>query len=147
MPTKKNLFLNNVAEGEDDGFFKKLSSANAVPEAWTLPAEGELAVDVFETKKDVVVRAAIAGIKSDDLALSLEGDILTIRGARHDEDKTERKYLCQECHWGSFSQSVILPTPVKNDKVKAQLQRGILTILLPKTKKNASIEVADLGDA
>lgn len=147
MSVKKNLFLDKITESEDDGFFKKLSSSDSAPAAWAMPSEGELAVDVFETKKDIVVRAAIAGIKSDDLSLSLEGDILTIRGARHDEDKTERKFLCQECYWGSFSRSVILPAPIKNDKVKAHLQRGILTVLLPKTKKGASIEVADLGDA
>lgn len=146
MSAKKNLFLKSVTESEDDGFFKKLSSPEAAPEAWALPAEGELAVDVFETKKDIVVRAAIAGIKSEDLTLSLEGDVLTIRGARHDADKTERKYLCQECYWGAFSRSVILPSSVKNDKVKAHLERGILTVMLPKAK-GTNISIADIGDA
>ena len=87
MPNKKNSFLKNVTESEDDGFFKKLSSPEAASAAWALPAEGELAVDVYETKKDIIVRAPIAGIKSEDLTLSLEGDVLTIRGARHDADK------------------------------------------------------------
>ena len=146
MPNKKNSFLKNVTESEDDGFFKKLSSPEAASAAWALPAEGELAVDVYETKKDIIVRAPIAGIKSEDLTLSLEGDVLTIRGARHDADKTERKYLCRECYWGAFSRSVILPSSVKNDKVKAHLERGILTVMLPKTK-GTNISIADLGEA
>lgn len=146
MPNKKNLFLKNVTEREDDGFFKKLSSPETSPEAWALPTEGELAVDVYETKKDIIVRAAIAGVKSEDIALSLEGDVLTIRGARHDLDKTERKYLCRECYWGAFSRSVILPSSVKNDKGKAHLERGILTIMLPKAK-GTHISIDDMGDA
>ena len=127
-------------------FFQKLTSENREPELWQIAPEGELAVDVYETKKDIVVKAAIAGIKADDLTLSLENDLLTIRGKREDHDHSPRTYLCQECHWGPFSRSIILPTNTKIDKVKAMLQKGILTIILPKAKKEAEIAVQDLGD-
>ena len=88
--------------------------------------EGELAVDVYETDRAIVVKTAIAGVKPEDLKLSLSSDMLTIRGARHNERTEEDggRYLSQECHWGSFSRTIILPTEVNSSKAEATFPRS-----------------------
>jgi len=142
MPRKKITTKTN-----EHIFFKTLTNKNPEPELWPLNMEGELAVDVYETQKEIIVKTAIAGIKPEDLHLSLDGDLLTIRGSRHEETKHEdRSYLCKECHWGAFSRSVILPAPIKSDKIKAQLQRGVLIVTLPKTKRDTKISVINLDE-
>ncbi|MDP3244188.1 MAG: Hsp20/alpha crystallin family protein [bacterium] len=138
----KNLSI----QKEENIFFQKLTPGISEPELWPLASEGELAVDVYETDKDVVIKAAIAGVKSDDINLNLEGDLLTIRGTRRDDEKENRNYFCQECYFGPFSRSVILPTHVKTDKARAQLQRGILIITLPKNKKETKIPIKTLEE-
>lgn len=104
--------------------------------------EGELAVDVFETESAVFVKTAIAGVKPEDLELSLSHDMLTIRGSRHEEKGEEEKnYLCRECHFGPFSRSIILPGEVSTAKAEATFKSGLLLIKLPKTKKRGEIKV------
>ena len=101
---------------------------------------GELAVDVFETEKDIVVKSAVAGVKPTDLDIAISHDVLTIRGKRQNEDQVEEKnYLFQECHWGSFSRTVVLPHEVAGDQVKATLKNGILTVTVPKVKRQENI--------
>lgn len=99
-------------------------------------SEGELAVDVFETPKELVIKTAIAGVKPENLEIFLDNDILTIKGFREDEDDIEeRNFLCQECYWGKFSRSIILPQSLNLSKAKAFLQRGVLKIIFPKLKR------------
>jgi len=112
-------------------------------EPWPLTRdEGELAVDVFETESAIFIKTAIAGVKPEDLHLSLASDMLTIRGARHEEhDGDERRYLCQECHWGPFSRTIILPAEVSIPKAEATFKSGLLVIKLPKAHKENMIKV------
>jgi HSP20 family molecular chaperone IbpA len=94
---------------------------------------GELVVDVFETSADFVVSAAIAGIQIKDLDISLEKDMMVIKGNRCDpHDKTDKKYYYQECYWGPFSRKIILPDNVDIDKADAQIDKGILTVKIPR---------------
>lgn len=103
--------------------------------------EGELAVDIFENDKALFVKTAIAGVKPEDLSLSLSQDLLTIRGQRTDEHSNEgHNYLTRECHWGAFSRSIILPSNVRTDKAEAIFRAGILLIKLPKSEKKQSIK-------
>ncbi|MDO8505807.1 MAG: Hsp20/alpha crystallin family protein [bacterium] len=105
-------------------------------------SEGELAVDVYETSKAIFIKTAIAGVKPEDLHLALTSDMLTIRGKRHDESgEEERKYLCQECHWGEFSRTIILPGEVNTVKAEATFKSGLLVIKLPRAKKETGIKV------
>lgn len=144
MPRKmKDL---GIETQSDELFFQKLSGTYQEPTPWPTTDEGELAVDVYETKKEIVVKAAIAGLKAEDLSLSLEDDLLTIKGTRESHEYLDGTYLCKECHWGQFSRSIILPTPVQTQKAKAQLQRGILTITMPKAKKGTKISIQELDD-
>ena len=105
--------------------------------------EGELAVDVFETEQAIFVKTAIAGIQPEDLKLSLAADTLTIRGVRRENDVegSQRNYLCQECHWGPFSRTIILPAEVNILKSQATFKSGLLVIKLPKVRKRKEIKV------
>lgn len=95
--------------------------------------EGQLAIDVYQTAKKIVIKSTIAGVKSDDLKISLHHDLLTIKGERSsDQEIKDEDYLYRECYWGSFSRSIILPSEVDSKKVEAELENGVLTITLYK---------------
>jgi HSP20 family protein len=104
--------------------------------------EGQLSIDVYETEKNIIIKSTIAGAKPDDLDITIDNDMLTIRGKRHDETEAEgRNYLYQECYWGSFSRSVILPVEVDAKKIDASLENGVLTITLNKIKKAKKVGI------
>ncbi len=107
------------------------------PKEWLLDAtEGQLSLDVYQTESDVVIKSTIAGISPDDIDITITNDMLTVKGARsRDEEVRPEDYYYQECYWGPFSRSVILPADVEADLIKATLKNGILTIRLPKSEK------------
>lgn len=112
---------------------------------WVDPFEGQLAVDVLETDKTIVIRSAIAGIQPEDFDIHVTTDTVTIRGKREaKEEKTGATYHIEECHWGSFSRSVVLPAHVRPDEAEAVLKNGILTITLPKTKIASKVRVTEV---
>jgi len=99
--------------------------------------EGELVVDVFETDSSFVVLAAIAGIQIKDLDISVEKEMMVIKGNRQDPHlDPEKKYFYRECYWGPFSRKIILPENVEVEKTAAQMDKGLLTIKIPKTEKS-----------
>lgn len=107
--------------------------------------EGQLAVDVYQDEKNIIVRAPIAGVKPEDLDISIHNDMVTIRGRREHASAIEEKdYFYRECYWGSFSRSIILPADVKTEEVEAMLKNGVLTIILPKAQKARLIKVKEL---
>ena len=104
--------------------------------------EGELVVDVFETEADFVVLAAIAGVQIKDLDISLEKDMMVIKGNRQDpHNHPDKKYFYQECYWGPFSRKVILPENVDVDNADAQMDHGVLTIKIPKNETDTKGKV------
>jgi HSP20 family protein len=104
--------------------------------------EGQLSIDVFETPNQIVVKSTIAGVKPENLDISINEDILTIRGERQAEEKIkEEDYLYRECYWGAFSRSIILPCEIKPNKIKADIENGVLTIVLPKEKPSKEINI------
>jgi len=108
--------------------------------------EGQLSVDIYQTDDNLVVKSTIAGATSKDIEISLVDDMLTIRGQRElDEEVSNQAYLYRECYWGRFSRSIVLPVEVRGDKVSAALHNGVLTIILPKTRrsKHTSIKIKD----
>ena len=107
--------------------------------------EGQLAIDVYETENDIVVQSTIGGIKAEDLDISIEDDMVTIRGSRENKiEKEGKKYFYQECYWGAFMRKLILPEEVDASKSKAVIKEGILTLSMPKihrkTKKKIAVE-------
>lgn len=106
---------------------------------------GELVIDVFETGADFVVLAAIAGVQIKDLDISLEKDMMVIKGDRCDpHDHPDKKYFYQECYWGPFSRKIVLPENIDIDKADAQIDKGILTIKIPKNgaKEKVGVKVS-----
>ena len=101
-----------------------------------LETEGQLAVDVYQTKSFFIIQAPVAGIKPEDLDISIEDGILVIKGKREKiEEVQEKDYFYQECYWGAFSRKVSLPEDVDSSKIKASLKKGILVIKLPRIIK------------
>lgn len=98
---------------------------------------GQLAVDVYETKEKLVVKARTAGVNKSELDVSISDNTLSVRGtlSAGTEDDVEN-YFVQECYWGEFSRSIALPVPVKEDEVEAVLKDGVLTISFKKLKQD-----------
>jgi HSP20 family protein len=103
-------------------------------EKWPEP-EGELAVDMYQTDEELVIQSTIAGIKSEDLSLYLEGDMLFIEGERKKPTEEKGDYFLQECYWGRFSRKIVLPVEINPDKISATFKDGILTIRIQKVSK------------
>ena len=112
---------------------KKPAEAPALAgkEKW-FETEGELAIDVYQTESHLVIQSAIAGVKPEDLDISMERDIITIKGIRQKPFEESGDYFTQECYWGPFSREVILPVEVDPDRAEATMKDGILTIRIPK---------------
>ena len=122
----------------------KIELKKAEPQKEEPQTEGELAIDVFETDNDIVIQSTIGGIKPEDLDISVENDLVTIRGNREKSvEKEGKKYFYQECYWGSFMRQVILPEEVDGAKAKASMKNGVLTLTMPKLhrKKKRKIMV------
>lgn len=97
---------------------------------------GQLAVDIYQTEKDVVLKAPIAGVKADDLDINVTDELVSIKGQRKEEKEVrEDSYHSRECYWGTFYRSVTLPVAVVPDKASAKFKDGILTIRIPKASQ------------
>lgn len=98
---------------------------------------GQLAIDVYETKEELIVKARTAGVNKNDLDVSISDNTLSIRGtlSAGGEDNVEN-YFVQECYWGEFSRSIALPVPVKEDEIEAVLKDGVLTVGFKKLKQD-----------
>lgn len=108
----------------DDAFTRPLS----LREGWSVPA-----IDMYQTNDEIVVKAALPGVKADEVQINITGELLTIKGEiKQEEDKKEKAWHIHEQRYGSFERSVVLPTEVVADKAKAEFENGILTITLPK---------------
>ena len=137
--TKDDIFAEKTAYSEFDQNAKKATQKKEKKEEekkqGTQP-EGELAIDIYETNEDFVIHSTIAGVKAEELDISVENDLVIIRGARQNpvEDAT-KKYFYQECYWGSFSRQIILPEEVDGSKAEAKMKDGVLTLKMPKIQR------------
>ncbi|MDP3986486.1 MAG: Hsp20/alpha crystallin family protein [Candidatus Veblenbacteria bacterium] len=115
----------------------KLSGESA---SWyTGEYEGQLAVDVYQTQDELVVRSTIAGVKPEDLEITLNDDVITLRGKRYQETEAPKEdYFYQECYWGGFSRSIVLPMEVRANEARASLKNGVLTVVLPKAHRSGA---------
>ncbi len=135
---------------EDEEYENSENSVDGEESGWIEEdyEEGQLSIDVFQTARAIVVKSTIAGVKPEDIDIALNNDMLTIRGRRAMKEAVrDEDYLYRECYWGSFSRSIILPVEVAADKIEAELENGVLTVILPKAKmaKQISIKVKGKG--
>lgn len=100
-------------------------------------APGQLAVDVYQTKENIFVVAPVPGVSKSDLDLSIVESTLTIRGSRKEGQEVRKSdYFVQECYWGEFSRSIILPVQVKEEEAEAELKDGMLTVKISKAEQD-----------
>ncbi|MEK7542049.1 MAG: Hsp20/alpha crystallin family protein [Patescibacteria group bacterium] len=98
--------------------------------------EGELTVDIYDKGDSIVIQSTVAGVKPEDLDVSITNDSVTIRGRRErHEEVREDSYYYKELFWGTFSRSVILPEEIEEDMAEAVLKHGLLSIKLPKKRR------------
>jgi HSP20 family protein len=112
----------------DDAFTRPLSMAG---NSWSVPA-----VDMYQTDNEIVVKAAIPGIKAEEVQINITGDVLSLKGeVKQSEEVKEKAYHIREQRWGSFERTLVLPANVVADKARADFESGILTITLPKAEE------------
>jgi len=124
---------------------EEIEEQDELEEGQELEEDGQLSVDVYQDARNIYIKSTIAGVEPEDIDVSFDNDMITIRGQRR-KDKTirEEDYFYQECYWGGFSRSIILPVDVQEDKINATIRNGILTIELPKAKRrDINISVKD----
>lgn len=103
---------------------------------------GQLAVDVYESNEQLIVKARTAGVNKEDLDVSISDGILTISGTLSSGDESDAtNWHIQECYWGEFSRTLALPVPVKEDEVGAVLKDGVLTISFQKVKQEQAKKI------
>jgi len=122
------------AEEEEEG-------EEETKEKWFEP-EGQLAIDIYQTETDLVIQSAIAGVKSGSLDITMEKDVISIRGSREKPFEESGDFFTQECFWGPFSREIILPAEVDPNRARAEMKEGILTIRIPKMLRERKRKIA-----
>ena len=109
--------------------------------------DAQLTVDVFQTPTEIVIKTMVAGVKPEDLDVSITRDSVTIRGKRS-EDRTlsSDEYLHRELYWGSFVRTINLPEEIDVDGSEAVEKNGMLVIDLPKLDKNRQTKLRVKGN-
>lgn len=111
--------------------------SNASEWSETADADGQLTIDMHQTESDIVIKSTIAGVRPEDLDVAINNDMIIIKGERRSEDQVpQENYYYQECYWGPFSRSIVLPVDILPEKAEAALKNGILTVKLPKADTN-----------
>ena len=105
--------------------------------------EGQLAIDVYQTNSELVIQSTIAGVKPEDLDISIEADTVLIKGNRQEPTESgEKNYFYQECYWGPFSRQIIMPEETDPSRAEATMKEGVLTIRIPKIERKKKRKIA-----
>jgi len=101
-----------------------------------LKEEASINADIYHDENNLYVVCPLAGVTEKSLEITLDNDVLTIKGYRHNEfEKIAKSFIYQECFWGNFSRSIVLPLPVLATQIQASLKNGVLKITLPKSEE------------
>lgn len=115
-------------------------------EDWMNDYEGALNIDMYQTKDNVIIKSTIAGVRPEDIDITVANDMVSIKGSRQKEENVAADdYFYQECYWGSFSRSVIVPVDIDSEHIEADLKDGILTVIVPKAAKAKTKKVKVKG--
>ena len=111
------------------------------------PEEGELSVDVYQNQNEIVIKTMVAGVKPEDLDVSISRDMVTVKGKRENEKViSDDDYFHRELYWGTFSRSIVLPQEIDVDAAEAVEKHGLLIIRLPKLDKNRQTRLKVRGN-
>ena len=133
IKNSENIEKDGIEKRDAEGATANALHADVSPKNHLFNPEGELVVDVFETNSDFVVLATIAGIQIKDLDISVEKDMMVIKGNRENPHaNADKKYFYQECYFGPFSRKIVLPENIHTEKASAEMDKGMLTIKIPK---------------
>lgn len=111
---------------------------------WTQETQdGKLAIDVAETEQGIIVISTLAGAVYEELEVHVHEDVLTIRGTRQSPvpPRPDIAYMMQECYWGRFSRTVVLPARVRGEAARAEYRNGILLVTIPKRSSDARVQI------
>lgn len=110
------------------------------------PEEAELAVDMHQTPTEIIIKTMVAGVRPEDLQISISREMITIRGSRSAQQESRGgDFFTQELYWGAFTRTIMLPQEVEADNAEATEKHGLLTIRLPKLKeKSKSLKVKSM---
>ena len=148
----KNLFTkkDTIHDEQNDSLERAFTQPRASSDEWVMVNEGEegyLSVDVFHTPTEIVIRAPIAGVRPEHIDITVNNDMVIIRGGRERaDDFGVTEYVVRECHWGGFSRTIILPVIVSSHRAIAVFKNGVLIVRLPKAheqKKSLDITVEE----
>ncbi len=147
---------------EKRSFFERLTGSLPIPReleeieeeisknTWmdnALPEEGELSVDVYQNTNEIVIKAMVAGVRPEDLDVSISRDMVTLKGKRESERTiADDDYFHKELYWGTFSRTIVLPQEIDVDSAEAVEKHGLLIIKLPKLDKNRSTKLKVRGN-
>lgn len=138
-----NVINNDYEEGEEDvvsdGEEKRHHTNKDNSEDWIEEEnnEGELTIDMHQTPKEIIIHAMVAGVRPDNLDISINREMIVIKGNRErTKIVSEEDYFYQELYWGSFSRTILLPQEIEVEESEASVSEGLLTITLPKIDKN-----------
>ncbi len=99
--------------------------------------EGQLTIDVYQTPDEIILKTMVAGVRPEDLDISITRDMVTIKGKREEAtDVHEHDYFHKELYWGAFSRTIMLPEEIDVEEAEALERHGLLTIKLPKIDKS-----------
>jgi HSP20 family protein len=135
---------------EDDGTASPAAEASTPSdkkeEDWMSDYEGALNIDMYQTKDNVIIKSTIAGVRPEDIDITVANDMVSIKGSRQKEENVAQEdYFYQECYWGNFSRSVIVPVDIDSEHIEADLKDGILTVIVPKAAKAKTKKVKVKG--
>jgi HSP20 family protein len=111
------------------------------------PEEGELSVDVYQNQNEIIIKTMVAGVRPEDLDVSISRDMVTLKGKRESERMiADHDYFHKELYWGTFSRTIVLPQEIDVDAAEAVEKHGLLIIKLPKLDKNRSTRLKVRGN-
>ncbi len=137
---KKTFFekLTGIVKAEDEN--DELETENQTDgdsDEFEEETEGQLAIDMYQTPSEIIVKTMIAGVKQEDLDISITRDMVVVKGKREESnDIAGNDYFHKELYWGSFSRTIILPQEIDVDESEAVNKNGLLIVRMPKIDKN-----------
>lgn len=149
MKDKRSFFerlTGTVNISDDDSYevenIRRDTRAEQFPEEREEEEEGQLTVDVYQTDNDIFIEAMVAGIRPDDISISISRDAVTIKGKRERRvHERSRDYFFNELYWGAFTRTILLPEEIIPEESEATEKHGLLTLRLPKIDKKRQLKL------